>query len=51
MHDPGFPEERGSLLYAKYGEGDYIYCALSLYRQLKNRHPGACRLFANMISR
>ena len=50
MHDPGFPEERGSLLYAKYGEGDYIYCALSLYRQLKNRHPGACRLFANMIS-
>jgi hypothetical protein len=34
----------------RHGKGDYIYCALSLYRQLKNRHAGACRLFANMIS-
>jgi hypothetical protein len=51
MHDDGQPPERGSLLYARYGAGDYIYCALSLYRQLKNRHAGACRLFANLISR
>jgi LmbE family N-acetylglucosaminyl deacetylase len=50
MHDPGLPPERGALLYVRHGKGDYIYCALSLYRQLKNRHAGACRLFANMIS-
>ena len=50
MHDPGLPPERGALLHARYGKGDYIYCALSLYRQLKNRHPGACRIFANLIS-
>ncbi len=50
MSDSDLPKQRGSLLYARYGKGEYIYCALSLYRQLKNRHPGACRLFANMIS-
>ena len=51
LSDPGFPEERGALLYARYGKGEYIYCALSLYRQLKECHPGACRLFANLVSR
>jgi LmbE family N-acetylglucosaminyl deacetylase len=51
LSDPGLPAERGALLYARYGKGDYIYCALSLYRQLKDLHPGACRLFANLISR
>ena len=50
IRDDGEPQERGALLYARYGKGDYIYCALSLYRQLKNRHAGACRLLANMIS-
>ena len=50
MHDKNCPPERGALLYAKYGAGEYIYCALSLYRQLKNRHAGACRIFANLIS-
>ncbi|MEE2887564.1 MAG: PIG-L family deacetylase [Planctomycetota bacterium] len=50
MRDEGEEQERGAMLYAKYGKGDYIYCALSLYRQLKNRHAGACRLFANLIS-
>jgi len=50
MRDDGEPLERGALLYARHGKGDYIYCALSLYRQLKNRHPGACRLLANLIS-
>ena len=50
MRDEGEEQQRGAMLYAKYGKGDYIYCALSLYRQLKNRHAGACRLFANLIS-
>jgi hypothetical protein len=48
--DAGHPELRGGLLYAKYGAGDYVYCALSLFRQLKALHPGACRLFANLIA-
>jgi hypothetical protein len=50
MNDPGLPAERGSMLYTRYGKGDYVYCALAIYRQLKSLHPGACRLFANLIS-
>ncbi len=50
LHDPGHPPERGALLYGRVGEGEFIYCALALHRQLKNLHPGACRLFANLIS-
>lgn len=50
LSDPGLPEERGSLLYTRHGKGEYVYCALSVYRQLKELHPGACRLFANLIS-
>lgn len=50
LSDPELPKERGAVLYARYGKGDYVYCALSLYRQLKQLHPGACRLFANLIS-
>jgi len=48
--DAGQPELRGGLLYVPYGAGDYVYCALSLFRQLKALHPGACRLFANLIA-
>ncbi len=51
MSDPNQDEERGALLYARYGKGEYVYCALSLWRQLKNLHPGACRLFANLVQR
>lgn len=51
MADAGETKSRSSLLYARYGEGDYIYCALSLYRQLDTLHPGACRIFANLVSR
>ena len=50
LHDPGHPPERGALLYGRVGDGEFIYCALALHRQLKNLHPGACRLFANLIS-
>ncbi len=51
MSDPGQSRESGSLLYTSYGKGEIIYCGLALFRQLKNLHPGACRLFANLISR
>lgn len=48
--DPGQPAERGALLYARTEEGEYVYCALSLWRQLKKLHPGAVRMMANLIS-
>lgn len=50
MADRGQPELRGSLVYTRYGEGEYVYCALSLFRQLKKLHPGASRLFANLVA-
>ena len=49
-HDEGQPEQRGGLLYAKYGKGIYIYNAYAFYRQLPEGVPGAYRIFANMIS-
>ena len=48
--DPGQPPERGALLYTRTGEGEYVYCALSLWQQLKKLHPGAVRLLANLLS-
>ena len=51
MADTGQVKSRAALLYAKYGKGEYIYCALALYRQLDTLHPGACRIFANLVSR
>lgn len=50
MHDPGQPVERGALLYARTGKGEYVYCALALWRQLKKLHPGAVRLLANLLT-
>ena len=32
------------------GEGEYVYCALALWRQLKKLHPGAVRLLANLLT-
>lgn len=49
--DPGEDIPPGSLLYANVGDGDYLYCALGLYRQIRELHPGALRLFANMLGR
>ncbi len=51
MADPNRPAQKSSLLYSRVDKGEYIYCALSLYRQLKqNPRPGASRLFVNLIS-
>jgi hypothetical protein len=38
------------LLYARTGDGEFVYCALSLWRQLKKLHPGAVRLLANLVT-
>jgi LmbE family N-acetylglucosaminyl deacetylase len=50
MQDPGQPVERSALLYARAGDGEYIYCALALWRQLKKLHPGSVRLLANLLT-
>ena len=49
-NDKGENETQGALLYAKYGNGVFIYSGLSFFRQLPAGVPGAYRLFVNMIS-
>jgi len=50
MADPGEEPSRGSLLFARYGEGTFIYTGLAFFRQLPAGVPGACRLFVNLLS-
>lgn len=49
-HDPGEPESDGGMLYAKIGDGHYVYTAYSWFRQLPNGTPGGYRIFANLLS-
>lgn len=49
-HDPGEDPLEGSLLFAQYGAGAFMYTGLSFFRQLPAGVPGAYRLLANMIS-
>lgn len=49
-HDAGQRDQKGGLVYARYGKGVYIYNAYAFYRQLPLGVPGAFRLFANMLS-
>lgn len=51
MADEGEKPLRGGLLYADYGRGQYVYCALVLYRQLRQGHAGAARIVVNLLSR
>ena len=48
--DPGEDIPPGSYLVAQHGEGHYVYTALGWYRQLRELHPGALRMFANMLA-
>lgn len=50
MHDPGETPKDGSILYARYGKGVFIYTSLSWFRQLPTGVTGAYRIFANLIS-
>ncbi len=50
MSDEGEHQPSTSLLWARYGQGTYAYCALALYRQLRNLDEGAVKLFFNIIS-
>ncbi|WP_439557019.1 PIG-L family deacetylase [Dyadobacter sp.] len=49
-NDESESAKEGSLLYAQYGKGHYIYTGLSFFRELPAGVTGAYRLFANMIS-
>ena len=49
-NDPGLPPLRSALLYARTGDGEFVYCALSLWRQLKKLHPGSVRMLANLLT-
>jgi len=42
---------QGALLYTQYGRGDFVYCSLVLYRQLRTGHAGAARLLVNLLAR
>jgi len=49
-HDTGDKELKGSLLYARYGKGAYIYTAFTWFREMPAGVPGAFRIFANLLS-
>ncbi len=49
-HDQNEAAKEGSLLYADYGKGHFMYTGLVFFRELPAGVPGAYRLFANMIS-
>jgi len=49
-HDEGEAESTGGMLYARIGEGHYVYTAYSWFRQLPNGVPGAYRIFTNLLS-
>jgi LmbE family N-acetylglucosaminyl deacetylase len=50
MHDPGEPPLSGSLLWARAGQGTFVYTGLAFFRQLPAGVPGAFRLFANLLA-
>jgi LmbE family N-acetylglucosaminyl deacetylase len=49
-HDPGEPPQRGGMLIAPYGKGQYVYTGYAWFRQLPAGVPGAFRIFANLLS-
>lgn len=52
MKDSGDKQaHQGALLYTQYGRGDFVYCSLVLYRQLRSGHAGAARILVNLLSR
>ena len=50
MNDTGEPETNSSLIIAKYGKGNFVYCGLTLFRQLPAGIAGGYKLLANMIA-
>jgi len=50
FNDPGEAPLRSGILVARTGRGYYVYTGLAFFRQLPAGVPGACRLFANLVS-
>ncbi len=50
LTDPGEDQDNGALVYAKVGQGVYVYTGLSFFRELPAGVPGAYRLFVNLLS-
>ncbi len=50
MHDRGEKPLASSLLHTHYGRGDFVYCSLALYRQIRVGHLGAARLLLNLLT-
>jgi LmbE family N-acetylglucosaminyl deacetylase len=50
MHDAGEPSRDGALLVAPLGRGTFVYTTLAFFRQLPAGHPGAARLFVNLLA-
>lgn len=49
-HDVGEQENKGGLVIAKIGKGNWVYCSYSFFRQLPSGVGGAYRIFANLLS-
>jgi len=49
-HDAGEQPNKGGLVVATVGKGNWVYCSYSMFRQLPAGVPGAYRLFANLLS-
>jgi hypothetical protein len=50
INDPGEQPNQGAILVAAVGRGTYVYTTLAFFRQLPAAHPGAARLFVNLLS-
>jgi LmbE family N-acetylglucosaminyl deacetylase len=48
--DPGEEPKDGGLVVARHGQGLYVYCAYSLFRQVPAGVPGGVRLLANLLA-
>jgi LmbE family N-acetylglucosaminyl deacetylase len=47
--DPGENPQSGGLIITEYGKGKFVYTGLSFFRQLPSGHPGAFKLFVNLL--
>lgn len=50
MADEGMAPNRGALLVAPLGKGQYVLTTLAFFRQLPAGNPGAARLFVNLLA-
>lgn len=49
-HDKGETDQKGAIIVAKHGKGQFVYTGISFFRELPNGVEGAYRLFANILS-